>query len=142
MRGAALLLGAALLAMAPAGHAQNSMTKPSIQIYAGPLHRDYLGCLNCDQFDPLSIWDNYGAFGLDNAYPDMSRYAEYRRPKGRYSACDAYAKDPPILIDNARKDYGVFSTSDTRADSICGPHGDPGLCSKLKAMCARQGQPG
>jgi hypothetical protein len=117
--------------------AQTSVTRPMIQIYAGPLHREYLGCLNCDQFDPLSIWNNYGAFGLDNVFPEMSRYATFRAAHGRYSVCDPLAADPPILIDNARNGYGVLNVSTRRADATCGPHGDPGLCQNLKAMCDR-----
>ena len=132
---------ALLLGLQAAAWAQDATIQQQFQIYAGPLHRDYLGCLNCSQFDPKSVWDGYGAFGWDNAYADNSRFATYRAPHGRYSACDKFAADPPILIDWSLHHYGVLNLSDTRADSVCGPHGTPSICEGLKRACAiSQGQ--
>lgn len=117
--------------------AQGVITQPRLHIYAGPLHKEYLGCLNCDQYDVNSIWDGYGPFGWDNGYIGLSHFNVYFVKNGQYSACDAYAKDPPILIDRSRKDYGRLNISHTRADSICGPHGSPDICQKLEAKCER-----
>lgn len=123
------------------GVAQAPVNKPPILIYAGPLHRDYIGCLDCDQFDGSSIWNDYSSFGLGNAYPYLTHYANYHAAHGRYSACDPLAEDPPVMINNSHQSFGVLNISETRADSICGPHGDSGLCQKLKAICRRGGQP-
>lgn len=135
MRRCALIL---LLAAAPMlARAQGATIQMAMHIWAGPLHREYLGCLNCDQFDVSSVWDGYGAMGWDNGFAANSHFARYRQAHGRYSACDAFAQDPPILMDNSLRHFGVLNVSDTRADSICGPHGVPGICQVLKATCAK-----
>lgn len=126
----------AFLALAPrSGSAQGVITQPRLHIYAGPLHKEYLGCLNCDQYDVSSIWDGYGPMGWDNGYIALSHFNAYFVKSGQYSACDAYAKDPPILIDRSRKEYGRLNISRTRSDSVCGPHGSADVCQKLQAKC-------
>jgi hypothetical protein len=117
--------------------AQGAITQPRMLIYAGPLHREYLGCLNCDPFDVNSVGNGHAAFGWDNGYADASHFSVYRAAKGRYSACDPFAGDPPILVDTSGKGYGRLSVSKTLADSICGPKGAPAICQTLTAMCAR-----
>jgi hypothetical protein len=137
-RGLSLLAGLALLLSCPGlSWGQGATIQMAMHIYAGPLYREYLGCLNCDQFDPASVWDGYGAMGWDNSFTASSHFARYRSPHGRYSACDAYAAEPPILKDNSLRQYGVLNVSNTRADSICGPHGVPAICKILKETCAR-----
>jgi hypothetical protein len=129
-------LAALLLGLQAAAWGQTATIQQQFRIYAGPLHRDYLGCLNCDQFDPNSVWDGYGAFGWDNSYAGSSHFANYRSRHGRYSSCDKFAADPPILIDRSLHRYGVLNVSESRADSVCGPHGTPSICAGLKRACA------
>lgn len=117
--------------------AQGAITQPRMLIYAGPLHREYLGCLNCDQYDVNSVWDGHSPFGWDNDFPNFSHFATYRLAHGHYSACDPLAPDPPILVDTSGKGYGRLNVSTTRADSICGPQGAQGICQTLTAMCNR-----
>lgn len=132
-----------LAACPPAGaNAQSTaLLQPRMQIYGGPLHREFLGCLNCGLYDVHSVWNGYGPFGWDNGYRSSSRYAVYWQPQGRYSACDPFAADPPILIDTSRHDYGRLNVSATRADSICGPAGISSICDSLRAMCKKSQEP-
>jgi hypothetical protein len=132
---------AAIAAFPGRGQAQNAIIQPRMLIYAGPLHREYLGCVNCDQYDVNSVWNSQSPFGWDNGYPDYSRFQQYRAPHGRYSACDPFAADPPILVDIAGKNYGRLNVSTTRADSICGPLGAKSICTTLTAMCERVAWP-
>jgi hypothetical protein len=133
---AALLVAAAVAAPGLA-MAQHNLTQTRMQIYAGPLHREYLGCLNCDQYDVNSVWNSHSPFGWDNDYPNNSHFSIYRAAHGRYSACDPFAPEPPILIDTSGKTYGHLNVSEIGADSICGPHGQPSICQPLKGMCIR-----
>lgn len=127
---------ALLLAFQSIAAAQEATIQMAMHIYAGPLYREYLGCLNCNQFDTSSVWDGYGAMGWDNAFASSSHFVRYRQPHGRYSACDPFAAEPPILKDNSLRHYGVLNVSTTRADSICGPHGTPSICAGLHRACA------
>ncbi|MBX7199016.1 MAG: hypothetical protein K1X51_06525 [Rhodospirillaceae bacterium] len=109
----------------------------AMHIWAGPLHREYLGCLNCDRLDVSSVFNTYGGMGWDNDYGSHSHFARYRAAHDRYSACDPHAADPPILKDTSLTIYGVLNVSETRADGICGPKGAPDICQALKATCAK-----
>ncbi|MCA0201136.1 MAG: hypothetical protein LCH56_09895 [Proteobacteria bacterium] len=131
-------LAAVLLVAAPVDSwGQGTTIRRAMHIWGGPLHREYLGCLNCDRLDVSSVFNTYGAMGWDNEYANHSRFARYRAPHDRYSACDPYAAEPPILKDTSLTTYGVLSVSTTRADSICGPKGTPTICQVLKATCAK-----
>ncbi len=134
-------LAAILAALPLACWGQGATIQQQFLIYAGPLHRDYLGCLNCDQFDTNSVWDGYSAMGWGNAYAEASHFSTYRAPHGRYSACDALAADPPILIDRSLNHYGVLNISTKRGDSICGPHGTKSICEALKRTCNNGEEP-
>lgn len=133
---AAVLALVLALVLAPgAARSQGAITQPRLQIYGGNLHHEYLGCLNCDRYDVNSVWNGYGPFGWDNGYIDQSHFSAYFEAHGHFSACDPYAKDPPILIDMSRNSYGRLNISRTRTDSICGPHGAADICAKLLAKC-------
>lgn len=135
MRVLALLLALAL-ALPGVAWGQGATIQMAIHIYAGPLYREYLGCLNCDQFDVASVWDGYGAMGWDNVFAANSHFAQYRSSHGRYSACDPFAAEPPIMKDNSLRLHGVLNVSTTRADAVCGPHGTLSICEGLKRACA------
>jgi hypothetical protein len=131
---AVLAFGAVALP-AERAEAQDMLVQPRMMIYAGPLHREYLGCLNCYPYNERSVWNNFSPFGWGNDYPLMSHFQDYRAPHGRYSACDPHAADPPILLDINHTNYGRLSVSITRPDSICGQRGDKSICQALTAMC-------
>jgi len=137
---APLLLAAACVPASAWGQS-NTLVQPRMLIYGGPMHREFLGCINCGLYDVHSVWNGYGPFGWDNDYRFASRFAIYWQPQGRYSACAPYAADPPILVDTSRHDYGRLNISVTRADSICGPHGISSICNSLKAMCRKNLEP-
>lgn len=135
-----LLLPALLvLLMAPPvdSWGQGTTIRRAMHIWGGPLYREYLGCLNCDKLDVSSVFNTYGAMGWENEYGTHSRFARYRAKHNRYSACDPYAPEPPILKDTSLTHYGVLNVSATRADSICGPKGAPSICAVLRETCAK-----
>jgi len=50
----------------------------SLQLFGGEDHKIYLGCLNCDDVESNSIWNDVGTYGSDvsNASPwnDVASY--------------------------------------------------------------------
>ncbi len=48
---------------------------PTLHLYGGQNHDEYLGCLNCDSYDKNSIWNEYGTYG--NEYNSYSPWNEY-----------------------------------------------------------------
>ncbi|MFT8675023.1 MAG: hypothetical protein ABF990_07715 [Acetobacter sp.] len=118
--------------------AQETLTQSRLMIYAGPLYREYLGCLNCDQYDTDSVWNAYSPLGWGNSYSDYSHFYIYRQAHGVYSACDPFARQPPRILDVQNKLYGYLNISKIQQGSICGPKGVRTICDRLTAMCEQK----
>jgi hypothetical protein len=43
-----------------------SLAQKTLHLYGGADHDQYLGCLNCSNYDANSIWNSYGKYG--NSY--------------------------------------------------------------------------
>lgn len=139
-------LALAALVLAPvatpvATRAQEAITRQKLNIYAGPLFRDFLGCINCDMYEPTSVWNDYSSFGWGNSYIEMSHFHIYYESHGIYSACDPFATTPPHILDPQNRLHNTLNVSKTQALSVCGPHGDKALCNKLSSMCEERHNP-
>ena len=66
------------LAISTIGFAQ------TLHIYGGNNHDEYLGCLNCNNYDKSSIWNEYGTYG--NEYSSKSIWNEYSTYGNEYNA--------------------------------------------------------
>ena len=47
----------------------------ALHIYGGQSHDVYLGCVNCNDYDKISIWNEYGTYGSE--YNTKSIWNEY-----------------------------------------------------------------
>ena len=77
----ALLVFSLLLAGSTAAKAEKLM------IFGGENHRDYLGCLNCNEFSPDSIWNQFGRYGNPFGHNLFNPFSPYRNPFSQYSMC-------------------------------------------------------
>lgn len=66
----------------------------TLNLYGGKNHDVYLGCLNCNDYDVNSIWNEYGTYG--------SEYSSY-------SPFNAYTLNPPVVVDKQGNFYGYFT---------------------------------
>jgi len=105
-------------------------------LFGGSGHKEFLGCLNCSEYDGSSVWNEMSRFGLKNGFGVWNPFGSYANPFSSYSACGDFATDPPIIVDRDGRAYGRFSISEFAPGSICGASWDGRLCRALKAMCA------
>lgn len=78
-----------------------------LMLFGGSGHNTYLGCLNCPDTAPDSVFNTYGEHG--NEYSQASifnRYSDFGSGYSQYSACNKYAQDPPVIVDSAGQFYG------------------------------------
>jgi hypothetical protein len=93
----------------------------TLHLYGGSDHDVYLGCINCDEYDSNSIWNEYGTYG--NSYNSNSIWNEYGTYGNEYnsdSPWNAYGTNPPVVIDKQGGFYGYFTVNeykDKRAES-------------------------
>src|SRR5579883_1940199 len=84
-----------LLAVVAVAYAQGS---PEVLIFGGQGHREFLGCLNCSEMSPNSVWNDMSQYGWGNGFATWNPFGPYKNPYGSESACNEYANDPPVLV--------------------------------------------
>lgn len=90
-----------------------SGTAQELLIFGGANHKDFLGCLNCDQSDSSSIWNSFGEYG--NPYSSRSiwnSYGTYGGQYGTYSPWNRYSSYPPVVVDRQGNFYGYLTTNE------------------------------
>jgi hypothetical protein len=126
-----LAIGAATVAIAA-----NAQT-PAFLIFGGDDHKVFLGCLNCAETDPSSVWNDMSRYGWGNGFGVWNAYGPYKNPYGGQSACSEYAADPPVIVDKQGNSYGYLTTNQYKPGSVCGAQGAQRICTALKVMCAQ-----
>lgn len=78
----------------------SAFASDTILIFGWKNHDEFLGCLNCSEYDKNSIWNEYGTYG--NSYNSKSIWNEYGSYGSDYSSTSPfndYASYPPVLVD-------------------------------------------
>jgi len=56
----------------------------TLHLYGGENNKQYLGCLNCNNYDSDSIWNEYGTYG--SSYNSNSIWNEYGTYGNKYNS--------------------------------------------------------
>lgn len=88
------------------GQSQES-TERKLMIFGGPDHRTYLGCLSCEETASDSVLNEVGQYGSPYRPESIwNRYAQFGSGSSPYSACNALATEPPVIVDQDGTAYG------------------------------------
>jgi len=79
-----------------------------IMVFGGPTHTTYLGCLSCAVADRDSVFT--GGPSVVNPQSDFVSVGS------AYSACNPFATDPPLIVDERGKYYGRLTVNQSRPD--------------------------
>ena len=92
----------------------------TLHLYGGKNHDVYLGCLNCNNYDSNSIWNEYGIYGSSyNSKSIWNPYSTYGHSYNSDSPWNLYGSNPPVVVDKSGNFYGyltVNSYKSKRAD--------------------------
>lgn len=92
-------------------HGGNPYT--TLYIYGGKDGEVYLGKLNANEYDPESIWNEYGKYGNKyNSNSIWNEYGKYGSDYSQYSPFNEYASHPPVLKDKNGRFYGYFTANE------------------------------
>src|SRR5271167_3273147 len=92
---------------ASAGLSGASVAPQELMLFGGEGHKTYLGCLNCSQYASDSILNQYGPHGSPYSSDSIfNKYSEFGSKYSQYGACNPYATDPPVIVDNNGTFYG------------------------------------
>ena len=109
------------LARTAPGNAGTPVAAPStskLMLFGGKNHKTYLGCLSCGQYVSDSVFNEYGTYGGKFSQTSIQNiYGEFGSANSVYSACNAYATDPPVIVDSAGKFYGRLTINASAGDA-------------------------
>lgn len=89
----------------------------TLYIYGGQKHDVYLGCLNCDNYNSKSIWNEYGTYGSSYSSNSIwNEYGTYGSDYSQYSPWNEYAKNPPVIVDKQGDFYGYLTLNEYKAN--------------------------
>ncbi|WP_312296585.1 hypothetical protein [Chryseobacterium sp.] len=89
----------------------------TLHLYGGADQDQYLGCLNCDNFDKNSIWNKFSDYG--NVYSSKSiwnTYGNYGSSYSTYSPWNAYASYPPAIVDQDGNFFGFLTLNPYKSE--------------------------
>ena len=107
-----------------------------ILIFGGNNHKDFLGCLTCNEMSSNSVWNEMSQYGWKNGFGKWNPFGPYKNPFSSTSACNEFSSDSPVLVDKTGAFYGRLTLNESAKGSICGPSGSERICRALKVMCA------
>jgi hypothetical protein len=100
-------------------------------IFGGPGHDTFLGCLTCSEYSSDSVHNEYG-FGNPYGQTIFNGYSQFGSPYSTYSACNPYASDPPVVVDEDGEFYGRLTLNRYHRQAIT----DDRVMSWLRGVCA------
>lgn len=84
----------------------------TLHLYGGDNNKQYLGCLNCNNYDSDSIWNEYGNYGSSyNSNSIWNEYGTYGSEYNSYSPWNEYSSLPPVVVDKEGNFYGYFTVN-------------------------------
>lgn len=89
----------------------------TLHLYGGADQDQYLGCLNCDNFDKNSIWNKFSDYG--NVFSSKSiwnPYGNYGSTYSAYSPWNSYASYPPAILDQDGNFFGFLTLNPYKSD--------------------------
>jgi len=89
----------------------------TLHLYGGADQNQYLGCLNCDNFDKNSIWNKFSDYGnVLSSKSIWNTYGNYGSKYGSYSPWNAYASYPPAILDQNGNFFGFLTLNPYQSD--------------------------
>src|ERR1700676_1284015 len=99
--------------------AQQYSTK--LMIFGGFDHKTYLGCLNCNEYAADSVFNSYGSNGSPySAQSIWNRYSEFGSAYSNFGACNQFASDPPVIVDQNGNYYGRLTVNEYHPEGAGG----------------------
>ena len=83
-----------------------------LMLFGGKNNKQYLGCLNCSDYETDAITNEYGKYGSRYATDSIwNVYGTYGSRYSQYSWRNPYATNPPVIVDEAGNFYGYFTVN-------------------------------
>ena len=96
-------------------------------------NNSYLGCLSCGEFTTDSLFNEFGMLGNRfQADSILNHFGKYGSSYSSTSPCNAFATQPPKVVDGSGKFYGYLTVNTLKPQRL----NDEGTLAWLAAVCA------
>ena len=93
-----------------------SNASDKIMLFGNENNTKYLGCLTCSKYESDSVHNKYGQFGSKyNSDSIYNKYGQFGSKYSQYGACNPYASNPPVVVDESGGFYGYLSMNSNLA---------------------------
>ena len=94
---------------------------PEFLIFGGSDHDEFLGCLNCSEYNPDSICNGFGPYG--NEFSSQGMFNEFAGFGNEFSSSSPWntyssSNSVPVLVDKEGTFYGYFTINRYRSDAV------------------------
>lgn len=85
----------------------------TLHLYGGQSHDVYLGCLNCNDIEQNSIWNDIGSYGSNISSTSIwNSIGTYGSDISSYSPFNSLASYPPVIVDKDGNFYGYLTANE------------------------------
>ena len=95
--------------------------KKKVMLFGGLNNKVYLGCYNCSELSPESLFNDIGKYESDisqtSIFNDISQYGS---SISRYSPCNELASNPPVLVNEDGAFYGYLTLNEYKPNAVRG----------------------
>lgn len=92
------------------------LAEPALFLFGGEDHKVFLGCLNADQYNEKSIWNEYGPYGSKFSGTSIwNQFGQYGGQYSQYSPFNEFATHPPVIVDAQGNFYGYLTANQFNA---------------------------
>jgi hypothetical protein len=90
-------------------------------LFGGTGHKEYLGCLDCNEFSSDSICNGFGKYG--NEFSSNGIFNEFAGYGNEFSSKSPWnefstSNEVPVLVDENGKFHGYFTINEHRSDAV------------------------
>jgi hypothetical protein len=90
-------------------------------LFGGPNHKEYIGCLKCNEFSSESVCNGFAQYGNEFG---STMWNEFSTPYGNeFSSSSPWnefstSNSVPVLVGRQGAFYGYFTVNDSRHDAV------------------------
>lgn len=96
-------------------------TAGALLLYGGSNHDEFLGCLNCSEFDSESLCNEFGTYGSefsgDSIWNEFSQFGSAFSSSSPWNEF-AVGSDVPVVVDESGGFYGYLTINEYRTDAF------------------------
>jgi hypothetical protein len=98
-----------------AASASAPATPPALLLYGGSDHKTFLGCLNCSEMSQSSVFNSF-SYGSSYGQTIFNHYSDFGSAYSTLGACNAYATNPPVIVDSSGHYYGRLTLNEYHSE--------------------------